>query len=303
MTAIEGTNYQYVRYFLSYDQKGQTSIIPQLIFQANIAQDKAKYSDYLHREVQRILEKSVETSSTKYICITGINFSVFRLRNTGAGELIPGYEDLYNSHNRAIFTCASGQNTCVLECIYIATDIEKYRSLKGNLKQIMSKIKVIYHTLFNAKLPNNFEGVDVFSTLKLAADKFNLTFTIFTREPKAQDNEKPPYVLFETIESSSSESTNINLLLCYNKQKQHTMFIKDLEALTNFHVCPKCKNYLLSKSSFEDHKERFDKHVKNCDGKFHSRINLKFHSRGYLQKEDKQNMNSQKTIFAMILRL
>jgi hypothetical protein len=40
-------------------------------------------------------------------------------------------------------------------------------------------------------------------------------------------------------------------------------------------VCPKCKNYLLSKSSFEDHKERFDKYVKSCDGKFYSRINLK----------------------------
>jgi hypothetical protein len=48
-----------------------------LIFQISIDRNKIKNSDYLHREMQRILKKGVETSSIKYICITSINFSIF----------------------------------------------------------------------------------------------------------------------------------------------------------------------------------------------------------------------------------
>jgi hypothetical protein len=137
------------------------------------------------------------------------------------------------------------------------------------------KIREIHKALFNTKLPNNFAGVDVFTTLKLTADKFNLNFKVFTRAPKTQDENKPPYVHFQTVESSSPGATDVNILLCYNKEKQHVMFIKDIEALTKFHTCPKCQTYLLSKSSFEDHKERFDKRVNKCDGKYHSDVNLK----------------------------
>jgi hypothetical protein len=180
------------------------------------------------------------TSSTKYICITDITFTAFRLRNTGFGNLIPGYEDLYNNHNRAIFTCAYNQNTCVLECIYIATNFEKYKSLRGNPRKILSKIKQIHKEIFNTTIPKNFIGVDVLATLKLAADKFNLNFTVFTRDPKTQEDDKPPYVYFQAVESATPGATNANVLLCHNKEKQHTMFIKDIEALTNFHICPKC---------------------------------------------------------------
>jgi CRISPR/Cas system CMR-associated protein Cmr3 (group 5 of RAMP superfamily) len=104
MIPVEGTTSTYVRYMLSQDRADQTHIIPFMISQSNILRDKERYSDYLHREVQRILNKNVMTSNTKYICITGITFTVFRLRNTGFGDFIPGYEDLYNSRNRDIFT-------------------------------------------------------------------------------------------------------------------------------------------------------------------------------------------------------
>jgi hypothetical protein len=89
-----------------------------------------------------------------------------------------------------------------LECKYIATNIEKYKSLKGNQKAILSKIREIHKTLFNTKLPNNFAGVDVFTTLKLEVDKFNLNFKVFTRAPKTQNDNKPPYVHFQTVESA-----------------------------------------------------------------------------------------------------
>jgi hypothetical protein len=59
------------------------------------------------------------------------------------------------------------------------------------------------------------------------------------------------------------------------------MFIKDIKALTNFNICPKSKTYFLSKSTFKDHKERFDKHVDKCDGKYHFGVNIKLSSLPY----------------------
>jgi hypothetical protein len=45
------------------------------------------------------------------------------------------------------------------------------------------------------------------------------------------------------------------------------MFIKDIEALTKLHICPKCHVYILTGHNNGNYrKDLFDKHVEKCDG-------------------------------------
>jgi hypothetical protein len=125
----------YVSYALSHDAANQSKLIPQLIQQTYIDSDRAAYTDYLHREIQGIMDtKTHQSSSTKYVAITGLTLKVFRMRHTGVADLIHGFEDLYRTNNCAIYACAFCQNCCVLEAIFIARKPDEYRSIKGNAK-------------------------------------------------------------------------------------------------------------------------------------------------------------------------
>jgi 5'(3')-deoxyribonucleotidase len=125
-------------------------------------------------------------------------------------------------------------------------------------------------------MPKNFKGVEVMSTLQKAVEKYNFTFTIFTRDPKLNVNDTPAYAHYETLLHPNPEvkTQHFNLLLCSNKGLQHIMYIKDLKALTSIHLCHKCKTYLLTKNSFNRHRDRFYAHADKCDGRFHPKIRL-----------------------------
>jgi hypothetical protein len=87
------------------------------LFQAQT--EEKNYYEYLHMEIQEMMKYIVrEGSTTKYIAIAGMDITVFRLRNTGT--VFPGYEDLYNSRNKFIFTFDRPNNMCTLQAVFIA---------------------------------------------------------------------------------------------------------------------------------------------------------------------------------------
>jgi hypothetical protein len=73
-----------------------------------------KYLDYLNGYISQILEHIYGGSGTKFICLTGISFYVYRLSKTGFK--IVGMEKYTKNQN--IYSCLSGEHMCVLECIY-----------------------------------------------------------------------------------------------------------------------------------------------------------------------------------------
>jgi hypothetical protein len=104
------------------------------------------------------------------------------------------------------------------------------------------------------------------STLELPKERFHLAYVLYTFNKKTKKFEQ-----FGVGEGG----TVINLLVVPVKSVQHVMYIKDIEALTKLHICPKCKVYCLSASNNGNiRKPRFDKHVENCDGKFKSVLRL-----------------------------
>jgi hypothetical protein len=60
-----------------------------------------------------------------------------------------------------------------------------------------------------------------------------------------------------------------------NKNKMtHVMYIKDLENFMKLHVCPKCGYVPPATNNGSYHKERFEDHVKNCNGKIEKKLCL-----------------------------
>jgi hypothetical protein len=74
-----------------------------------------------------MLEHTGNTSSTSYIGITGISFHVSRLKNVGTK--FPEITGLLK--NRYVFTCITGEKTCLIEALLIANNEEEYKGLKG----------------------------------------------------------------------------------------------------------------------------------------------------------------------------
>jgi hypothetical protein len=221
-TKVPGTD-DYVSYALSRDAANQSKLIPQLIQQTYIDSDCSAYTDYLHREIQGVIDaKTHQSSSTKYVAITGITLKVFRMRYTGVADLIHGFEDLYNSSNKAIYTCASCQNCCVLEAIFIARKPDEYRSLKGNPRQILARMLGQYYNLFGKVMTLPFAGVDAASTLLMAAKKYNFSFSLFKRDPKFVDDDTTPPIVFQDAITPPDPPTppkHFNLLCCVNENK------------------------------------------------------------------------------------
>jgi hypothetical protein len=59
--------------------------------------------------------------------------------------------------------------------------------------------------------------------------------------------------------------------------------MKDIEGLTECHICPKCNNYMLSACHNKNyHKEYFEKHVEKCDGKIHANLKLDHFAKPYI---------------------
>jgi hypothetical protein len=197
-----------------------------------------------------------------------MDITVFRLRNTGT--VFPGYEDLYNSRNKFIFTFDRPNNMCTLLCALVAIHGEEEFRKLVNQEKIIKKVKQVYKEIFDEPMPKNFGGVEVISTLRKVQEKHNITFHLFTR------NSEKRYEEWQLLESQHENAKIVNLLFISSEDKQHLMYIKDLEGLTSFHICPKCKLYCQSNSGKHGHrhKELMDKHIEKCDGKFHTKLSL-----------------------------
>jgi DNA anti-recombination protein RmuC len=65
--------------------------------------------------------------------------------------------------------------------VYIHT-LRKYKKLKVNSKNIISKLKKLYTELFNKKFPENFDGLDMIKTLEHAANKYNIKFIMYNND-------------------------------------------------------------------------------------------------------------------------
>jgi hypothetical protein len=80
-------NGDYVKYVLSQlltqNNTQNEKLIPYTMNLTKSIEQKY-YFKYLQLELQRMLERILGASSTKYIAITGITFNVYRLKNTGA---------------------------------------------------------------------------------------------------------------------------------------------------------------------------------------------------------------------------
>jgi hypothetical protein len=60
-----------------------------------------------------------------------------------------------------MYSCLSGEHTCVLECIYISVYLEEYKKLKGNKKRHNFKTEKFYSELFDKKFPEKFDGLNI----------------------------------------------------------------------------------------------------------------------------------------------
>jgi hypothetical protein len=111
--------------------------------------------------------------------------------------------------------------------------------------------------------------------LQLAANKYKIDFIIFL----CNDTSKGEYEQHSVIKSNEHSQNVANLLLVYGKdidgiKGQHVMYIKDVDALTKVHMCPKC--YWIPSASDNGcyNKDRFKQHVDHCDGKRFSEVKL-----------------------------
>jgi rubrerythrin len=172
---------------------------------------------------------------------------------------------------------------CVLQCIYISVYEEEYMKQKGIKKNIIPKLKKFYQKLFNKPFSENeyLDGLDLMKTLKHESSKFNLKFIIYGID----ENER--YEVLNSVCEKSDDLTTTHYLLLLtgydeNKNKMtHVIYIKDLENFMKLHVCPKCGYIPLTIDHGSYHKERFEDHVKNCNGKIEKNYvwkNSQFHS-------------------------
>jgi hypothetical protein len=122
----------YVKYALSIeDASCKAKIIPYTFRLPDIITEKQHYENYINSEINKMLQFNLNSSSsTRYIGITGVTFEVNRLRNTGNAceDIFVNYNHLLR--NRNLWSCTAVKNCCVLECLCIVTDKEKYEKLK-----------------------------------------------------------------------------------------------------------------------------------------------------------------------------
>jgi hypothetical protein len=265
-------NNNYVKYDLSSDSTNKSKLIPYTFPLADYLTEQANFLNYLHIEVQNMLDftPNADTSSTKYIAISGVSFNVARIRNTG--EPIPGFEFLYKSKN--LYTCMSMNNGCVLEVIYIATHYKEYQNMKGRKQSIIPRLKELYKDMYKKPFPENFHGLEAFSTLRHASSEYDINFVVYNFDKST--NKYSQLAIIENKNDPENKKPTYNVLLINNRNTQHLMFMKNVSILTHLHICPKCHIYHLSANNNGYYnKTRFDNHVRKCDGKFHSDLCLK----------------------------
>jgi hypothetical protein len=99
----------------------------------------------------------------------------------------------------------------LIEALLIANNEEEYKGLKGRSQRIIPRIREQYADLFNHPIPKFFGGCEMGNTLKLAAEKYNLKFIIYSMKKDGNN------VKYEQLEIIGSIGRVMNLLLLSNK--------------------------------------------------------------------------------------
>jgi hypothetical protein len=106
----------YVTYEIRHDYQDQSKMLPYLYVFPTKEEETQKYIDYRNGYISQIPEHIYGGSSAKFICICSVSFYIYRLSKTGSR--IKGMEKYIKNQN--IYSCASDEHMCVLECIYIS---------------------------------------------------------------------------------------------------------------------------------------------------------------------------------------
>jgi hypothetical protein len=267
---IQNTNApgDYVPYEIRRDYQDQSKVLPYLYVFPTKEEETQKYIDYLNGYISQILEHIYGGSRTKFICICGILFYIYCLCKIGSK--IKGMEKYIKNQN--IYYCLFGEYMCVLKCIYIAVHLEEYKASKYNARGIISKLK-FYYELFNKSFPVNFDGLDVMKTLEHAAKKYNIKFIIYSNDNNYTKNDSDKVCERSNHLNTIGEGENIHNLLMIsgvdenNNHQVYVMYIKEIQKYTKLHICPKSRYRPPTTNHNTYKKERFEKHVNNCEGK------------------------------------
>jgi hypothetical protein len=111
-------------YEIRHDYQDQSKMLPYLYVFPTKGTETQKYLYYLNGYISQILEHIYGDFSTKFICISGISFYIYRLSKIGSK--IIGVEKYIKNQN--IYNYLSGEHICVLEYIHISVYLEQYKN-------------------------------------------------------------------------------------------------------------------------------------------------------------------------------
>jgi hypothetical protein len=120
-----------------------------------------------------------------------MSFRVFSLRNVGV--LTDDYKEFTNRKKRNIYSCTAIKNGCVLECIYISTHENQYKSLKGYKRMIEARIEEQYKEIYGKPLPKDYAGEPTEATLLECSNKYNILYKVYairTPENTSKDSKE-----------------------------------------------------------------------------------------------------------------
>ena len=231
----------------------------------NELKDIDTYISYIETVLYEINEFNFERSRDKIISITSIAFKLFKLNKFGSSLKGVFPEELIKS--RAIILGSGNLNLCVFECLFHQLYFNEHNKYCNQLHTIISQAKRLCEAEgFDSR---RFDGLDIISTVKLF-EKHHMNINFFT-----YDSETKSYSSFAQY-CFSNDYISVNLLMLNINDKFHLSYIKNLETLTGYMICPKCKSYCYKKKKHgnDNSLKAFNRHVNNCDGVFRKKINL-----------------------------
>ena len=242
--------------------KNYQSMIPIII-------SKLEDLDIVKLYIESVLHSyETESSSTKLTLVGSIAFTVSRMRKiTGRIKDLP----IEFIKNDFIICDNEDDKLCFFRFLAVCLNEELANTKKYKTKErtkIAKKLLLKEHNIiYNTKIPNEgkkilneFEGVSM-EQMKDLAQKNHINVNIY--EFHKTDSEQY-YDLSEQWFFDKTFTTYSALLFTQN-QIIHIMYIKNPEKLTQIHICPKCNSYIhYGSKNFN----RFDSHVKHCDGVF-----------------------------------
>jgi ssDNA-binding Zn-finger/Zn-ribbon topoisomerase 1 len=208
----------------------------------------------------------------KFIAITGCLFRAYKLSKT-AGKVIGINSFIKNKH---IISYNNDNGLCFWFIIGLELFPET-KNVTGKGTSMNSKTALArkaYEKVFGLKCPKDYQGANISADAPLAAKIMKKNINFYSYDDTTDKYHQESQVIFDT---NCKEFLDILLVTGNNKNGgllTHAMKILDVEAVTGIHICPKCKSFCMSAKKYTHKKFMFDKHVKECDGKFKSMVKL-----------------------------